>query len=269
MYKLKLGTSVSTIVENTINVNFEHQIKRLKKLGFDSIDLNVVIFRRQDVYEECLKHYPLFKKVLDDNGIMLNAVHMPFGALIDLSTPDESHRQKSLALACKTFDEMDKLNPRCYVFHGSGEPILQQDRQKFFDTLVKSISYLKDKTSQVICVENLPRTCLLNTSDEVNKFLSILPDVKICLDLNHFLTEKVEDAIIKIGKPIFTTHVSDHDYVDERHWLPTQGKIDWQKVLNALETIGYDGVFNYELCANYDYEQMKETYDYLFNEYNK
>ena len=53
MYKLKLGVSVGVIYENTVSVNFEHQIKNLKELGFDSIDINLFGCRRMEVYEKC------------------------------------------------------------------------------------------------------------------------------------------------------------------------------------------------------------------------
>ena len=63
----------------------------------------------------------------------------------------------------------------------------------------------------------------------------------------------------KKGSRIITTHISDHDYVDERHWLPGEGKIDWMRLLAAFEKIGYDGVYNMELhLPRYGEEIMPE-----------
>ena len=269
MYKLKLGVSVGTIYENTVNVNFEHQILKLKKLGFDSIDLNLFGCRRLSVYDECLNKLPEFFKIVRDNGLIVNGVHMPFGGVMDISTPDKQQLKESLDLAVKIFSVVDKLKPNCYIFHGSGEPIPQNLREEMKDILADSLNFLTSKTDIPVCIENLPRTCLLNTSNELNEFLKVVPKTFVCVDTNHFLTEKTENAIINIGSIIKTLHVSDFDYVDERHWLPGQGSIDWQKVISALEKIGYDGVFNYELCPNYDFEQIKENYDKLFELYNK
>ena len=41
--------------------------------------------------------------------------------------------------------------------------------------------------------------------------------------------------------------MSDYDLVDERHWLPGEGKINWKNVMAALEKIGYGGSFMYEI----------------------
>lgn len=268
MYKLKLGVSVNMIYENTVTVNFEHQIKKLKNLGFESVDIVLSGCRRMEVYEKCLKQMPEFIKTVRDNGLVFNGVHMPFGALMDISSPDKKQLKDSLDFAVKIFSVIDELTPNCYIFHGSGDPIPQELRESMKEDLVSSLNFLVRKTNIPVAIENLPRTCLVNTSTELNQLLNRVPGLYVCLDTNHFLTEKTEDAILSIGKVIKTLHVSDFDYVDERHWLPGQGSIDWQKVIKALQQIGYDGVFNYELCSNYDYEQIKDNYEQLFSTYN-
>ena len=51
----------------------------------------------------------------------------------------------------------------------------------------------------------------------------------------------------KLGKDIITLHISDYDFVDERHWLPKEGKTDWDSLIKALVECGYDGVWMYEV----------------------
>ena len=91
--------------------------------------------------------------------------------------------------------------------------------------------------------------------------------IRICVDVNHFLQEKSEDGVLALGSRIITTHISDHDYIDERHRLPGQGSIDWMALIAAFEKIGYTGVFNYETLNTV--AEVKENYDWLFSEYNK
>ena len=55
------------------------------------------------------------------------------------------------------------------------------------------------------------------------------------------------DFVHRIGKKIITLHVSDYDFVNERHWLPGEGKNDWQAIYKALQEIEYNGVWLYEL----------------------
>ena len=52
-----------------------------------------------------------------------------------------------------------------------------------------------------------------------------------------------------MGGRIITLHVSDYDFVDERHLLPGEGKNPWGEILRALEEVGYDGRFTYEVRA--------------------
>ena len=99
----------------------------------------------------------------------------------------------------------------------------------------------------VIAVEDLPRTCLGNNAAEIAELISVHPDLRVCFDTNHLLTEDAADFIRTIGKKIITTHISDYDFINERHWLPGEGQLDWQRILQAFNDINYDGVWLYEL----------------------
>ena len=56
----------------------------------------------------------------------------------------------------------------------------------------------------------------------------------------------IADFIRKIGKKIATTHISDRDDINERHWLPGEGIVDWISVMDALGEVGYEGNWIYE-----------------------
>ena len=55
-------------------------------------------------------------------------------------------------------------------------------------------------------------------------------------------------------------------YLPGKLQLPGEGKIDWMALLAALEAVGYDGVFNYEVSASLS--EIKDNYDRLFAAYN-
>ena len=48
---------------------------------------------------------------------------------------------------------------------------------------------------------------------------------------------------------VVTTHLSDYDGVDERHWLPGKGIVPWKTVVETLMENGYRGPFLFELRA--------------------
>ena len=56
--------------------------------------------------------------------------------------------------------------------------------------------------------------------------------------------------IKNVGRKIVTLHVSDYDFIDERHLLPLKGKNDWKAILASLEKdAGYRGPFLYEVSG--------------------
>lgn len=98
-----------------------------------------------------------------------------------------------------------------------------------------------------LCIEELPRTCLGRNSTELLRIIAPYPDVKICFDTNHLLSEGLLHFVETCGDRIATVHVSDYDMIDERHWFPGKGKIDWPALYRALMKVGYKVVFMYEL----------------------
>ena len=164
------------------------------------------------------------------------------------------------------FQKIDPFQPYCYILHGSFEPIKIENRAAQIQALKKSLNELRPLTTAKICVEILPRTCLFNTSKEAVEVVGSLKGIDVCVDVNHFLQEKSEDGILRISEYVKTLHISDHDYVDERHLLPGEGKIDWMKLIASLEKIGYNGMFHYESRGTH--EEVKENYEKLFAQYN-
>jgi sugar phosphate isomerase/epimerase len=71
------------------------------------------------------------------------------------------------------------------------------------------------------------------------------------IDINHLnLRERdIAAAVRQLGSRLLTTHCSDNDGLDERHWLPTNdgSVVDWPAFLGALRATGYDGPFLYEV----------------------
>lgn len=266
MYKLKLGKSLSVFLPD-----FSERLEEAKKLGYDAMDFDLCAYWTDREKEKLFMTKENLVERLEeakDSRLILNAVHIPFGPHWDVSSPTEEKRSEAVKNIEEILPVIDAYNPKCYVLHGSFEPISDEDRCLHFDALKKSLAELIRKTKSVFALEILPRTCLLNTSSEAVAFTDEFASeqVKICMDVNHLLREKSEDAVLRVGSRIITTHISDHDYTDERHWMPKKGKIDWMKLIGAFENIGYQGVFNYETQAG-SLKEIKENYESLFASY--
>ena len=117
------------------------------------------------------------------------------------------------------------------ILHPSAEPIADSLRGLHIEHSIHSINTLAAVAARYeaqLLVEDLPRTCLCNTSGEMLSIFERLdPAVGVCFDTNHLLQESPEAFARALGGRIASLHVSDYDAVDEKHWLMGRGTIDW------------------------------------------
>jgi len=183
-------------------------------------------------------------------GVELWSYHIPFQTT-DIASADRAWRLCSLEYICELIKQASNAGIHKFVTHASTE--LPNDPVRRADTLAiakESLSQLADFAANydsVICVEDLPRFCLGNCSDELLDILSVNDKLRICFDTNHLLGEDILSFVKRVGDKIITVHISDYDYIDERHWLPGEGDIPWYDLYSALLDVGYKGAWMYEI----------------------
>ena len=182
-------------------------------------------------------------------GVKLNSLHLPFCPFTEIDISNPLLADHTVEYYRGLIEKGADIGIKIFVLHPSGEPI-KQAREIRMKTAKKSLSRLAEiaaANSAVIAVENLPRTCLGKNSAEITELLSANKNLRVCFDTNHLLDEPTADFARTIGSKILTLHISDYDFVNERHWLPGEGKIDWQELLTVLREIGYSGPWMYEM----------------------
>lgn len=196
--------------------------------------------------------YNAVKAMAKDAGVELWSYHIPFAPFeqINIATLDGELRRKSVELAKISLDKAAFLETKVAVIHPSGEPNKDEDRPALIESAKECLAVLAEYANErgiVIAVEDLPRTCLGNCTSDILEMLKADDRLRVCFDTNHLLKEKNVDFIKACGSKIVTTHVSDYDFRNERHWLPYEGKNNWHCIVNALEEVGYSGPFLFEL----------------------
>ena len=79
----------------------------------------------------------------------------------------------------------------------------------------------------------------------------------------RFSNPTTGDVIRRLGKTVEVLHLNDNDTLTDQHKIPMTGCIDWEDVFNALDEIGYSGVYNMELVLSRFGEGIeKETASY-------
>ena len=204
-------------------------------------------------------------KLARAHGVEISSLHLPFAPFeeIDPASFDPAVREYTVRIQTVLLRACGEAGIPLAVIHPSGEPYPENERAARMEAALETIGRLCDTAKEngvALCLENLPRSCLCRTSDEMLAFLRQITDLKVVFDTNHSLTEDNVHYIRAVGEKIVTLHVSDYDFINERHLLPFEGKNDWPAILAALEEVGYQGRFLYELRSGYSYEQIAENY---------
>ena len=207
-------------------------------------------------------------KLAKDHGVTISSIHLPFAPFSELepTTADPALRANGLKIHTELMLAAAEAGIGLAIVHPSGEPYPEEERPERLERAIEVIGKLNSeavKAGIALCLENLPRTCLCRTSDEMQLFLKAIPELRVVFDTNHSLQEDNAHYIRTVGDKIVTLHVSDYDFIDEKHWLPGEGKNDWNGIFAALEEVGYSGRFLYELKEGYSYQQIAENYRWL------
>ena len=224
----------------------EENFKKLHESGIEAIEIsrsleNLKMLNYREVYE-LAKRY----------GVLLWSFHLPFMpfAEIDISSCDRDVRGSTLELHKELISRVSDIGIDKFVIHPSGEPIAPDKREERIKYAMQSLDILAEFAhgcGSVIAVEDLPRTCLGNTADEIQRLISANDKLRVCFDTNHLLKDDNISFIEKLGEKIITLHVSDYDLVDEKHWLAGEGVVDFYEIYSMLKKVNYDGVWLYEL----------------------
>lgn len=246
---LRLGTSCCVFG----NINRDVMLTA-KANGIDALELSF----SYDKYMNTLdvpRNAAALGEIAREVGIELWSLHLPFSRKLDISSQDKELRAVTLYTNKTLIYAAAEAGIKTMVLHPSSEPItddIRPDRLALSRDAIMILGELCDKLGLTLAVENLPRTCLCNRSAEM---VELLRDTgaKVCFDTNHSLAEDNLDylrGIIAGGLEIATLHISDYDFVDERHRLPGDGVNDWKGLLSILAEANYTGPLMYEVSAH-------------------
>ncbi len=228
-----------------------------KKAGIDCFEIS----GGQDYYKK--SDYTELRQYADATGIELWSFHLPFKPFdfIDISASDSDWRKRSIAHIAEIIKKAADIGIDKYILHSGGKVGIHwegnsvkrndeseaTERLKYACESYVEFAEIAHRAGGVICVENLPPQCVCRNIDEIQKVLSCDERLRVCFDTNHLLPGDGAEFIKAIKNKIVTIHVSDYDFINERHWLPGEGKLDWQRIYSALNEIGYTGPWMYEI----------------------
>lgn len=252
------------------------------KEGFARYKNAGIEYAEISMQDETLQKYDFYEnpeKILEAakaNGVKLWSFHVPFSWFLNVANLDPVKGPEGMAVMEKGIKAALKIGIKTIVIHPSSEPNDDETRQQKIEKSIENMRYLAKICSEQgakLCVEDLPRTCLGNSSFDIITYLNEIPEMDLCFDTNHLTMQTNEDFLDdliehKLHGRIRTLHVSDYDFIDERHRLPGDGINDWPLILSKLEELDYNGVFMYEVSKPRErdlltLEDIRKNYDDL------
>ena len=228
--------------EKEWNADQKSYISRVKKLGFDVLEISCAMLKAIST-QELME----MKKMAADAGITLTAGYGP-GANENLASANEDVVKNAVAFYTDILKKLEIL----YI-HTLGGGIYSYwpvDYTKPIDKAgdwersvknVRTVGKIAGECGVDYCLEVLNRFegYLLNTCAECKAFVEQVdvPAVKIMLDTFHMNIEEdsMVEAILLAGDRLGHFHVGENN-----RRLPGKGGMPWYEIGSALRAIGYD-----------------------------
>ncbi len=233
-----------------------------RQQGFEYVEVALNQCYRSVPEKEVIPRIHALKAKIDSAGLKVWSIHLPFSRTLDISVLDDSLRAENVKFIAEMIKQSAIFRPQRLVLHPSSEPIEDSIREQRIANCICSIGILLESAKAIgaqLCVENLPRTCLGNTPEELLRIIEGYPEVGICFDTNHYFQGTPLHFVQVAGHRIATLHVSDYDGANECHWLPGDGTTPWGELVYAIRKSGYEGCFMFETTKNKEGNPVSAT----------
>ncbi len=263
-----------SISGGTIQVKFgsEEAIRLVKKAGFDGIDFDLDCYRGNNgmpdivnmPYDEFVAHFKGVRAVADEVGLAIPTVH----SLLDGYVKDIARNEWMRAKVRRDIEAASILGAKYCVIHSvstlrwgfDADPrIMHQLNQKMYADFIPVAEEfgvcLTLESFGGVTVDGMRGYDYFSNHKLMRNELDAIPTEykAFCLDSGHTNVAggggclPIPDFIRYFGDRIKMLHLHDNDGLNDQHLIPGFGYINWPAVFEALEEIGYDGYYNYEL----------------------
>lgn len=198
---------------------------------------------------------------LDDTRLTLNSIHAPICAsLVDgvwgdsysTAVADEARRRRTLAEAEAALNVARTVPYQFLVVHLGvpGKDAPGDNSREAARRSLDDLQRLADAVGVRLAIEVIP-----NALSSASQLVRLIEDdlegssAGICLDTGHALLmgDPIE-AVETCSGHLLTTHLHDNQGRSDDHLVPFEGAIDWAGTVLALQKIGYEGAWMFEVA---------------------
>lgn len=231
----------------------ETTIRRLAKYGYDSIEISY----DSVALSPGAPGTAAVRKMLKDNKVKcFGSISLMFKGR-DLIHADPGIRENSVDYLKKCVTMVSELGGRVMsivpseVGKTKAMATPEEEWQWAIDGL-KEVHAHGKRVGVKLAIEPLNRfeTNFINRSDQALMLAkAVAPDVGVCLDVYHMNMEEADmfKAIENAGKKLYDLHVADNN-----RYACGQGMLNWKKLFQTLNKIGYKGSLTVEFVPPLD-----------------
>ncbi len=236
-------------------------LEKVVRCGFRHVELTCAS-DRLDVTDR--KQVNELAAALADLGLACPVVHGVDD--FSLGLPDSPNRRALLDLIHRTLEAAARFGARTYIVHDRLQPGNPSTGICFRETLPLVISHAWPLGIQ-LAIEVIPPRCQVQTLSQLYGFVREFPadKVGICVDVNHANLEGADlfADLRAVSDRVIAFHLSDNDGMDERHWPPGKGVIDWGRLASMIKGIDRDIVPILEVRASLDDQEFLEAVSWV------
>ena len=273
----KIGVSCDALIRR---YGIERGLEICKESGFDAVDYNLDPYKQADnIYKGSADafeaHFDAIRKKAESLELEISQTHGRLG-LYESEEEEEFARSNQIS-------ELDLRAtallgaPSCVIhFINSSRwgkkpgELMHRVSSKMFDDLIPHA----EKHQVNIAMETFGAARV--SGARIRDFFADPTEFKlqfdrldtkyktICVDTGHtheagsFWVPPAEEMIRILGKDISILHLHDNSGHWDDHLLPGMGNIKWPAVFDALDEVGYSGVYNFELSLKFAGKMLEE-----------
>jgi sugar phosphate isomerase/epimerase len=239
-----LSTQPASFSALAFKGNIEENIKTIKDLGYDGVEL--AVRNPNDLDIDYIKNLTL------RNNLPVPAIGtgQAFGEEgLSFTNDDSSIREKAISRIKDQIALAGKLNALVIIGLIRGSVPKDGDSEEIENLFIKAMKECASVDPNVkLAIEPINRyeTNLLNTVEDSLAFLDKLgmPNVGLLLDTFHMNIEEpdMRKSILAAKEKIFHFHVA-----DSNRWHAGAGHIDFNEIINNLKEVNYKGYVSAEI----------------------
>lgn len=286
---MKLGISCGNIVKR---LGYERAFELCKNSGFDAVDFNLENYGAfddpSDIYNAPEEEFTAFFTAVREKAASLGLEISQTHGRCRTYTPDKKQCEYARWVSEKDLKATSLLGaPACVIHHiTSGNwpdnyldgEFMHRKCMELYDFLIP----VAEANNVSVAIETFGRARVRGESAvdffahvrELKKLYDAL-DTKnkvICVGTGHtheatpFGVPGVAEVIRTLGSDVKLLHLHDNNSSADQHLPPLLGgsnTVNWPDVFDALDEIGYGGVYNFELNLNYYGDMLPEAVRFL------